>query len=247
MAKFGRNGAGPARPPAPGALDRVKALEQFREEILRAVRSTFAAVEQRLQNLEEISEALVNLSGRAQVEEEVKRLHIERVEAKSAIEQKALDAALSTGKIKEAEVVGELSVIVGSEVDKDGNKLYPSRVQMLFATLLKEYQEKLRGAKVGDVIETPFGSKFTVQIVYDIVPPDQQPQPSPAAQLDAPVPEGAKLPDVAITPLDEETEAKMVEDLAEIAELLEREEAAVEEQLVEDLAGQTAKIVPQPN
>jgi len=223
----------------------VKALEQFREEMLRAVRSTFAAVEQRLQNLEEINEALVNLSGRAQVEEEVKRLHIERVEAKAAIEQKALETALATGKIKEVETIGELSVIVGSEVDKDGNKLYPSRVQVLYATLLKEYQEKLLGKKVGDVIETPFGSKLTVQIVYDIVPPDQQPKPAPQERVElGKLPEGAKLVEPS---LDEETEARMLDDLAAISDQLEAEATAEEEKLVEDLAGQAAKIVPQPN
>jgi DNA-binding transcriptional regulator of glucitol operon len=190
--------------------------------------------------LEEINEALVNLSGRPQVEEEVKRLHIERVEARSAIEAKALDAALNSGKIKEVETIGELSVIVGSEVDKDGNKLYPSRVQMLFATLKKEYQDALRGAKRGDVVETPFGSKFTVTVVYDIVPPDQQPVlPQPAVELHP----AEQLP-VTLT---EEEEAVLVESLASAVEEIDAEKEAVEEQLVEDLAGQTAGIVPNLN
>ena len=56
MAKFGRNAGGPVRSNGPGALERLAALESFREESLRAVRNTFSAIEQRLQNLERINE-----------------------------------------------------------------------------------------------------------------------------------------------------------------------------------------------
>ena len=246
MAKFGRNGAGPVKAAAPGALDRVKALEQFREEILRAMRQTLSAVEARLQSLEEINEALVNLQGRTQVEEEVKRLYIERAEQKSALEQKALEAAISSGRVKEAEVIGDLSLIVMSEVDKEGNKLYPSRSQMLLATIDKEHQAKFRGAKKGDVLETPVGSKLTILDIYDIVPPAQQPK----VAATPPAPEGAgtetKPPPVQAD-LDDETASKLAEDLATLAEEQDAEEAEVEEGLLEDLAGQAAKIVPQPN
>jgi hypothetical protein len=231
MAKFGRNGAGPVRPQGPGSLERLKALEDFRGEILRAVRQTFQAIEQRLQNLEEVNEACVNLIGRTQVEEEVKRLHIERVEARSAMETAALEQALKDGKIKEVETIGDMSVVVGSEVDKDGNKLYPSRVQLLFATLHKEYQDKLRGARGGDSIETPMGSKFTVATVYDVIPQAEQVPPPPLP---------AGTPPVDAEPLDAEAEAKLVEQLSDAAAEIEAEAKAVEEQLVEDLAGQTA-------
>lgn len=231
MAKFGRAGKGPVPKEGPGALDRLKSLEGFREEILRAMRQTLGAVETRLGNLEEVNEAVVNVVGRAAIEEEVKRAHIERAEAKAAVETKALDAAYASGKIKDAEVVGDMSVIVGSEVDKDGNKLYPSTVQLLFAVLAKEYQAQLRGAKAGDVIETPFGSKFTVSKVYDIDPTKA----SSAQQAQEAVPP-AGTPSIEGEPLSPEAEAMLLEGLADAAEQIESEKAQVDEQLVEDLS-----------
>ena len=230
MAKFGRAGNGPVPPKEPGALDRLKSLEDFKSEILRAIRQTFAAVEQRLQNLEEINEALVNVVGRTPVEEEVKRAHIERVEKKAATEAAALEAAYKAGKIVDAEEVGDMSVIVGSEVDKDGNKLYPSVVQLLFMTLVKEYQDQIRGKKAGDVIETPFGSKFTVSKVFNVNPNQAQ-----AVQQATEGVTPASTPQVEAEPLSPEAEALLLEGLADAAEQIESEKGAVEEQLIDDL------------
>jgi hypothetical protein len=237
MAKFGRAGNGPVPKGEPGALERlkvlegkVKELEGFRGEVLRAIRQTFAAVEQRLGNLEEVNEGVVNVVGRAAIEEEVKRLHIERVEAKAAAETAALDAAYAAGKIVDAEEVGDMSVIVGSEVDKDGNKLYPSTVQLLFATLTKEYQEKLRGAKAKDVITTPFESKFTVSKVYNIDPNAS----NAVQQAQAAVPP-AGTPPIEAEPLSPEAEEMLLEGLASAAEQIESEKAAADEQLIDDL------------
>jgi hypothetical protein len=231
MSKFGRAGNGPvpARPQGPGSLERLKALEDFRDEILRAVRKTFNEVEMRIRGTEELSEALVNLVGRAQVEEEIKRLYIDRAEAKSQMEMKALEAAFASGRVVKSEVVGDMSVVIGSEVDKDGNQLYPTRTQLLFATLKPEYQEKLRGAKVGSVIETPVESRFTVLDLYDIAPQAE------SAQAPSMPPVVATTP-VETSPLSDEEELAVVEQLAKAAEQIESEKKAVEEELLEDLA-----------
>lgn len=237
MAKFGRAGSGPVPSKEPGALERlkelegkVKELEGFRAEILRAVRQTFAAVEKRLQNLEEVNAAVVNVVGRGAIEDEVKRAHIENSEKKAAVEMAALEAAYKVGKIVDADAVGDLSVIVGSEKDKDGGQLYPTTVQLLFPTLMDEYQAALRGHVAGDVIETPFGSKFTISRVYDVNPKFQE-----AQQADAFVPP-AGTPPIEAEPLSPEAEEALVEELAAAAEQIESEKDAVEEQLIDDLA-----------
>jgi hypothetical protein len=218
-------------------MERLKALEDFRGEILRAVRKTFNEVEQRMRGMEEVNEALVNLAGREAVEEEVKRLYIEHAEAKSAMEGKALEAGLAAGKLAVSEIVGDMSVVVGSEVDKDGNQLYPSRAQLLFATLRPEYQEKLRGGKVGDVVVTPFQSKFTILAIYDILP---QAPPAAGQQVPAvPLPVGS--PPVEGQPLSDEEEAAVVDQLTDAAEQIASQAAAVEDQLVEDLAQEAEK------
>jgi hypothetical protein len=238
--KFGRAGKGPVPPKGtqgPGSLERLKALEQFRDEILRAVRKTFNEVEQRMRSAEEVNEALVNLAGREAVEEEVKRLYIERAEAKSVLEGRALEAGIKAGKLVVSEIVGDMSVVVGSEVDKDGNQLYPSRAQLLFATLRPEYQEKLRGSKVGDVIVTPFESKFTVLAIYDILP--QAPPPAGQQVSSEPLPVGT--PPVEGQPLSDEAEAAVLDQLSNAAEQIASQAAAVEDQLVEDLAQEAEK------
>jgi hypothetical protein len=230
MSKFGRAGKGPVQPPKPGSIERLKALEDFRSEILRAVRKTFNEVEMRLRGLEEIKEALVNLVGRDQVEEEVKRVYIERAEARAAMEQKALEAALASGRAVEADTVGDLSVVVVSEVDKDGQQLFPTRSQLLFATLKPEFQEQLRGKKVGDVHVTPQESKVTIQAIYNVVPNP------PEAQQAEPAPLPAGTPPTEGQPLSDAEEEAIVDQLTAVAEQIESEAKAVEEQLVEDLS-----------
>lgn len=236
MAKFGRAGNGPVPSKEPGALERLKKLEEsvrelegFRAEVLRAIRQTFAAVEKRLQNLEEVNAAVVNVVGRAAIEDEVKRAHIENSEKKAAMEMAALEAAYKQGKLLDADSVSDLSVVVGSEKDKDGNQLYPTTVQLLFPTLLEEYQAALRGHVAGDVIETPFGSKFTISRIYDVNKDYKDAQPAEAF-----VPP-AGTPPVEAEPLSPEAEEALLDGLASAAEQIESEKAAVEEQLVDDL------------
>ena len=199
----------------PGALDRISALESFRDGVLRAMRSTFAAVEQRLSSNEEIIHALINLMGSENVEREVTKLAIAKMEERSVKEKAGFEAAVKRGELVLADEVGDSSVIIGSEVDKDGNSLHPLRCQLLYATVKQGYKEKLKGAKVGDSIDTPAGSKFTVNEIWNVLPPEERPKqaeaPAAAASEDA-TPEGTA--DVKDEVVDEKVEAELVEELS---------------------------------
>lgn len=194
---------------------RVDALDEFKVDVLRAMKHTFVVVEQRLQNLEDILEAVVVMLGRELVEKKVQDLHIEKLETRAAADKIALELALKEGRVAPSDVVGEKSVVVGSEVDRDGVPLHPLRVQQLWQAIQSpEMKEKLLGKKVGDVIETSIGTKFTVNEVYDITMKAEAAAADPRP-VEVPVPETTEVP--ASEPEDAAVEQALVEDLAEAA------------------------------
>lgn len=224
MNKFGRN-----LPPTSGALAKLqqlekrvdsvveglKVLDEFRSDILRAMRHTFVVVEQRMANIEDILEAVVYLMGRETVEKKVQELHVEKLEARSAADKVALEAALAEGRVVPAETISETSIIVGTEVDKDGNALHPLRVQQLWQAVQNpEMKTALLGKKAGDVIETSIGTKFTINEVYNITM-QAKVDAADAKPVEVPVAETDQIPETP--PVDEAVEQELVEDLANAA------------------------------
>jgi len=221
MGKLGRNQS----PTQSGALAKLelfgkqlmalgKNYDEFRQDILRAMRHTFTVVETRLSNIEDIMEAVVYLMGRETVEKKVQELHIEKLESRSAADKTALEMALKEERVVPSEVVGEASIVVGSEVGKDGTPLHPLRVQQLWQAVQNaEMKAALLGKKPGDVIETSIGTKFTINEVYDITmkakveAADAKPAEVPVEETQAP-----ELPAV-----DEAVEQQLVEDLEKAA------------------------------
>ncbi len=196
-------------------LERLKKLERFRDDVLRAMNQTFNIVDQRETQTEEVLRALIELFGREQVETKVRQLKIESLEAKALKEKVALDAAGEAGKIVATTAVTEQSVIVGSEVNKDGEQLYPTRVQLFFPQLPLDYQKCYLGAKIGDVVVTPTESKFTVKELYEVVmQPEgvstQGPATDPAATV--------AVPTSGDEPADDDLAKQLVEDLTVAAE-----------------------------
>jgi hypothetical protein len=152
-----------------GILERLKKLERFRDDMLRAMNQTFTIVDQRETQTEEVLRAVINLLGRETVEKETRRLKIEELESKSLQEKATFDAAKEAGKVFATERVTEKSVIIGTEVNKDGEQLFPTRVQLFFPQLPIDYQKCYLGAAAGDVVVTPTGSKFTIAETYEVL------------------------------------------------------------------------------
>lgn len=193
-----------------GVLERVKNLEKRQRDIMTGVSQAFASSDQRHSSTEEVLNAIIMIVGRDAVEAEVQRQTIERLESKSAKEKVALEEALKAGRCAPAEVVGDRSIVVGFEVDKEGNKLHPHRVQLLYQSLRPEYKERMKDRKVGDEFDTPPGTKFTVTEIYDIaLNPPKETQEEPQANEEVPTEAAQKT-----EPVDEEVEARLVEELA---------------------------------
>jgi hypothetical protein len=201
-----------------GALARTEALEKGQQQIMMAVRQTFGLVDAKLGELSLTQRALINLFGAEQIEAEVKRIQIEDIENKSTQEQVAFAAAVQEGKVVPSTVVGEKTVIIGSEVDENGERLHPVRVQLLYATTNPEFQPQLLGKVVGDVIDTPLKTKFTINELYDIVVPveGEALATSGAVATEQNAEEViAPAPTSADENIDAEREEKLVEDLVE--------------------------------
>jgi hypothetical protein len=136
---------------------------------LQALQGHLMQLDQRISAMEEIMSATTLVVGQEQVSDMVKSRRVEKADARSAAEKAALDVALGEGKVVKTETIGEKSIVVGREKDKDGNDLPPGRVQLLFGQFLPEFQPQLLGKGVGTTVDTPIGGKFEVTEVYDIV------------------------------------------------------------------------------
>ena len=209
-----------------GALERVEALEKAvdnltkavienakgQQQIMLAVRQALGMVDARLGEQTELTKALVNIVGVKPVMDEVRRAQIEDLENKSLLEKAAFDEGVKEGKVVKVDAVSERSVIIGSEVGPDGEALHPLRVQLFFGTLKEEFRPAILGKVVGDVIETPAGTKFTIGEIWDVVVTEST-EAAPDAPVEAEQVDAA--PQVADEPVTGDAEQKLVEELAE--------------------------------
>jgi hypothetical protein len=107
---------------------------------------------------------------------------------------------VNQGLLVPAKVVGEGTFIVGTENEKDNEdgtpgKVQHPRVQCTLASLSKDVQDQLVGAKVGDTISfKDVELVFKLQEVYQIVNPTPPGAPveQPAAPAAAPAPDAAQ-------------------------------------------------------
>ena len=205
-----------------GILERLKKLERFRDDMLRAMNQTFTIVDQRETQTEEVLRAVINLFGREPVEKEVRRLKIEELEEKSLKEKAAFDAAKEAGKVFVTERVTEKSVIIGTEVNKDGEQLFPTRVQLFFPQLPIDYQKCYLGAASGDVVVTPTESKFTIAEIYEgLVKAEGATDATPVTTEHslAGHPTEEIIPTSGDEPVSDDVSKQLVADLAAVAEI----------------------------
>ena len=153
----------------------LKNIDENLKQLFANDNKMAAWVDEKYSKHEEILSALIEIIGTQKVFEEIKKARIEKAEANSASQKEALDKGLAEGTVKAVDEVTDTSIIVGSEVDKDGNVIPPARSQILFASLPPELADLLRAKKVGDVVETMVNSKFTIKEIYEMVLPSPAP------------------------------------------------------------------------
>ncbi len=182
------------------ALERIDGLEQELPRIVLAINEALEGAGQRVGQLANIVEAVVELFGADTVDAKIKEIADRKITANLERAKQALADGLEKGDLLKADAIGEKALVVGRELDKDGNVVFPGRVQLTFAGIKPEFQEKLKGQGVGTIIETPAGGKFEVLEVYDVV--EKAPPAAEAAPTEAPAaPEAApEAPAPAETP-----------------------------------------------
>jgi hypothetical protein len=127
-----------------------------------------------LRSLEAVAELVGGEAIDAKMKEIADRKTMQQLERAKA----AVVAALEKGELVKVAAVTEKSLIVGRELDKDGQVVYPGHVQLKFSDIKPEFQVKLLEQHPGAQIETTNGVKFEVLEVYDMVqaPAQQQTQ-----------------------------------------------------------------------
>lgn len=154
-----------------GALGRIEALEQDIPRIVGAVNEALTRLNTQLSETVEILNALVALSGEAEVASAVSEARKVKSDEAVARAKASLADSLAKGTMVATTTVTEQSILVGVEKGKDGTPVPPGRAQLSFATLLPEFKEKLLGQGVGFSVETPLEGSFELQEIYEAVEP----------------------------------------------------------------------------
>lgn len=120
---------------------------------------------------------------------------------------------ITQGFLVATDEVGDAAFIVGSECEPDAadgtpGKVVHARLQFTAASLAKEIQDKLKGAKPGSTVTFKDDALvFKVAEVYKIVNPTPPAAPAPAVEAAAPAPAEAAAPAVETAPAPAATEA----------------------------------------
>jgi hypothetical protein len=217
-------------------LKRLADIEADLTGLVDALNKSLTLVEQRLGNLDEVTNAVVGIVGVQSVQEAITAMHVKKAKADADAQAKALLMAVDKGLVIKSELLTEKSVIFGRELDKDGNEVPPGRVQMLYGQIKEEFRAALLGKPVGTQIDTPVGGKFEVVDLYEI-----QEKPVPPAEAKAKTEEEEKAAQDA-------AEARVAEAVAAVAsseptvEILPDSSDQVDAELLADLENDTAKV-----
>jgi len=160
------------------ALERIEALEQTLPQLLSGINSAFQQVDGRLGELEQKIDALIELTGPAEVQATIDATLARRNAERAAAMTAAVEAALKNGTLVKADVVGENSLVVGTEFDKDNQPLNGGRSQLNFPQIKPEFKVQIQGKPVGSEFSLPTGGKFVVTEIYT---PVEKPPEAPAA------------------------------------------------------------------
>lgn len=190
---------------ATGALERVTNLEDGLENVVKGVNESFTLIESRLQTLEELVTALTVTVGTEQVQDMVltnrKVQQDARIEAAKAsiatavTEGKLLPATLPSLAEMEADtdnVLVNKFLVVGREMNAEGEVLPPGRLQLPLGRIMKEVRVLLAGAGPGLTVPTPQNQQFVLDEVYVENPNPPVPDNFSREHLDSPKAQAAE-------------------------------------------------------
>lgn len=147
----------------------VDLAERF-DQLGQAIDVALNTMNNQISTAVEILNAVVGHIGEDKVIELIKgnrmKADLEKVEKT----KEQIKAMATGGLLVKADEVGEESLIIGKESDKDGNVIHPGWVSIGFKDVKPEFKALLKGKKAGDIFETPVG-KFEVLEVWNFGTP----------------------------------------------------------------------------
>lgn len=150
------------------ALERLEQMERDLISVVGSIQKALDELNQRFSAVAEVLDATVATLGSDVINQRILDTRKERSDKQVADAKAALEKAVTDGKLSPAIAVSEKSYITGIERDKEDKPLDPGYTQLNFAAIKPEYQEKLRGQKVGAKLETEVGS-FEITGIYEDV------------------------------------------------------------------------------
>lgn len=172
------------------ALERISDLEQQMPQIIVGINQALNAASTRASELASVIEAISEILGTEVVDAKIKEISERKALQNLASAQDALQKGLEDGSVVKTDSITANSLVVGRELDKDGNPVFPGRVQLTYAAIRPDFQKKLLGQSAGFVFSTsesespnPEDGKFEVLEVYNIVP---KPEVSEQSKVETP-------------------------------------------------------------
>jgi hypothetical protein len=175
---------------AKGIVESVKDIESQLPRIVAAVNNAFRQLDKRMEEQDEILQAVAEVVGRDQVQEAVNRRQAEREKAQLEAAEAQLKSQLEAGTLVLSTVITEDSLLVGVEYDEAGKPVGMGRVQVPVAKLTPELKAEALGKGPGHKISTPAKTQFEVLDIYEKAAP-----PAPVVATVEATPEVQALPE----------------------------------------------------
>ena len=156
------------------ALERIESLEESFPQIIQGINSAFTEVNNQISNAQEMLDVFAEMLGEDAVKTALDSMRTRKALERAAAQKAAVEEAVKAGKLTVATVISEKSLVIGVELNKDGQAVSGGRVQLPVQGIKPEFKEKLVGQGVGASFDIPSGGKFTVQEIYEAVetPPE---------------------------------------------------------------------------
>lgn len=139
-------------------------VTQSHNNLAKLTHSNVLEINQRLDDVSIVLQALSQIVGIEQVNEKSKAIRIKLVEDEAKGNADSVQKAFEAGTLAKAELVTPESLIVMSIKKEDGSPTYPTKSYMAYTALKPEVQALVNGKKVGEIVTIPENNN-TVEIL----------------------------------------------------------------------------------
>jgi len=153
------------------AIQQLTAIQQQLSNVTKShnnlaklTHSNVLEINQRLDDVSIVLQALSQIVGIEQVNEKSKAIRIKLVEDEAKGNADSVQKAFEAGTLAKAELVTPESLIVMSIKKEDGSPTYPTKSYMAYTALKPEVQALVNGKKVGEIVTIPENNN-TVEIL----------------------------------------------------------------------------------